>query len=254
MTRFVLLATQRSGSSWVRQMLNSHPDVVADDELFVKASAPRIAEGRAGPEFWALRWKEQGRGLRCLMRPPQVFRHLDEYFEERAGRCRATGFKLMYDQALLYPEIPLYLARRGVSVVHLIRQNFLDILLSKRGTALRGVYHSAETVEPVRIALDPSKLVRALSWQERSVRWATAVTSTLRLRCITAHYADLVGEPRRFEDVFSFLGVPRPDAPLSSALRKLNRAPHRELIENYEEIRSVLDGTRFASLLDDRVV
>ena len=47
MVKFVMLTTQRSGSTWVIDMLNSHPRVVAYSELFLETSKERPVWGGA---------------------------------------------------------------------------------------------------------------------------------------------------------------------------------------------------------------
>gem|GEM_PF-3850238 len=45
MVKFVVLTTQRSGFTWVIEMLNSHPCVVTYSELFLETSKERPVWG-----------------------------------------------------------------------------------------------------------------------------------------------------------------------------------------------------------------
>jgi hypothetical protein len=90
MTRFVVLSTQRSGSTWVVDMLTSHPRVVAYSELFMHGGegTPKWGQEKDLP-YWQsyARGKTGGR----VARPYWLWRYLGEAFNERPG-VDAIGF------------------------------------------------------------------------------------------------------------------------------------------------------------------
>src|SRR5439155_9377077 len=152
-TRFIVLSTQRSGSTWVVDMLSSHPRVVAYSELFMHGGEGTPSWGPVQDlPYWQTYIREQ-RGGR-LARPVQLWRYLGRAFEERPG-VDAVGFKLMYSQLIIIakPLMPALWLKR-VRIVHLMRRNALDVVLSKEaGQARRGVLHAREgqPVEAVRV-------------------------------------------------------------------------------------------------------
>lgn len=250
MTKFVVLSTQRSGSTWVVDMLNNHPRVQAYSELFMHGG-----EGRPkwGTEQDLLYWQtfiaEKGGGR--LMRAYWLWHYLGRAFAARPG-IDAVGFKLMYSQLtrIARPLLPALWLRRA-RIVHLLRRNGLDVVLSKKaGEARDGVLHarSGDGVESVRLRLDTTELLQRMTAHERQIEAARVRFKHVGVPYHEVFYEDLVAnEKEGFDSLFRFLGVE--PAPVSSSLQKVNPSAHEELIENYSEVREALAGTQYEPLL-----
>ena len=186
-----------------------------------------------------------------VARPFQLWRYLDSAFQERPG-VDAIGFKLMYSQLtnIVKPLMPALWLKR-VRIIHLMRRNALDVVLSKEaGEARRGVLHAREgqEVESVRVRLSTDDLMRRLTLHERAIAGARVRFKKVGLPYREVVYEDLVAnEQEGFASLFEFLGVE--PAPVSSSLQKVNPTVHEELIENYGEVREALEGTPFAGQL-----
>jgi LPS sulfotransferase NodH len=249
-TKFVVLSTQRSGSTWVVDMLNSHPRVLAYSELFMHGG-----EGRPkwGTEQDLLYWQtfiaEKGGGR--LRRQYWLWHYLGRAFAARPG-IDAVGFKLMYSQLtrIAKPLMPALWLRRA-RIVHLLRRNALDVVLSKKaGEARQGVLHarSGDGVQPVRLQLDTDELLERMVAHERQIEGARVRFKHVGVPYQEVFYEDLVAnEKEGFDSLFRSLGVE--PAPVSSSLQKVNPTAHEELIENYAEVRDALEGTRYAHQL-----
>jgi len=250
MTRFVLLSTQRSGSTWVVDTLNSHPRVVAYSELFMHGSEGRPKwGGERGLVYWRTFLEEKGSPRSRLVRAYWLWRYLGRAYASQPG-VDAAGFKLMYSQLRVSrPLLPVLVLRR-VRIIHLIRRNALDILLSKEAGAARGgTLHarSTDAVQTVQLRLPTEGLLERIASHEREVARARARFSRLGLAYREVAYEDLVrDEEREFASLFGFLRVGPANGAVSSSLRKVNPTSHEELIENYDEVRTALEGTRFA--------
>ena len=250
MTRFVVLSTQRSGSTWVVDMLTSHPRVVAYSELFMHGGqgAPQWGHEKDLP-YWQTFIREQSGGR--LVRPFHLWRYLGRALEERPG-LDAVGFKLMYSQLtrIAKPLTPALWLKR-VRIIHLMRRNALDVVLSRAaGEARRGVLHAREgqPVESVRLQLPTDDLLKRLTAHERQIEGARVRFKRVGIPYTEVIYEDLVADEKRgFDSLFRFLGVD--PAPVSSSLQKVNPTSHEELIENYGEVRQALEGTKFAAQL-----
>ena len=73
--QFVVLSTQRSGSTWVVDMLNSHPRVVAYSELFMHGGEGHSAVGREKDlPYWQT--FAAGKGGAALPAPFHLWRYL----------------------------------------------------------------------------------------------------------------------------------------------------------------------------------
>ena len=139
---------------------------------------------------------------------------------------------------------------KRVRIIHLIRRNALDVVLSKEaGAAREGRLHArdGEDVEEVRLNLDTDTLLRRMTLHGRAVAGARVRFKRVGLPYTEVVYEDLADDDSGFAWLFEFLEVE--PAPVSSSLQKLNPTSHEELIENYGEVRDALAETEFASLL-----
>jgi len=137
-----------------------------------------------------------------------------------------------------------------VRVIHLIRPNFLDMVISRELMVARGEAHatSADEVVPVRVTLDPTGIRRRLRLLELETTSFRKALRAFRLRHLEVAYDALVSDGRTLEGVLRFLDIP-PDAVLESPLVKVNDRRQSELVENYAAISNSLRGTRYAAFL-----
>jgi len=246
-TNFVVLSTQRSGSTWVVDMLTSNPRVIAYSELFMHGGdgTPKWGQEQDLPY-----WQTYSRDKHRVAKPYWLWHYLGEAFEERPD-VDAVGFKLMYSQLtrISRPLMPMLWLKR-VRIIHLIRRNALDVVLSKEaGAAREGKLHArdGDDVEAVRLNLDTDTLLRRMTLHERAIAGARVRFKKVGLPYTEVVYEDLAADETGFASLFEFLGVEA--APVTSSLQKLNPSSHEELIENYGEVRDALAETEFAGLL-----
>lgn len=237
---FIVLTTQRTGSSWLMDRLDSLPGTEGHMELFYHE--PRREPARAGRNDYARFVESRGNHARGR-RPFAVFRYLDGLY----GRHAAAGFKLMYSQLREYPEVLAYIVLRRLPVVHLVRNNHLDVLVSEALAERTGRSHDTASEagrredRQVQVTLDPGALVariRRLSGKQRIMR------GVLRLMPNPVHevaYETLFEEPSRFEALCRFLKVDAAFGAQESRLVKRQRAPHSEVIANFGEVRDALE-------------
>lgn len=236
---FVLLATQRTGSSVVWRTLDSHSSVYARGEMFMK--------GMEHPESYAASLGRPGQRLFARLAPGwSVRRYLDRFYSDRSG-VAAIGFKLMYSQ--LRPEVWSWLDGHGANVLHLVRRNPLKILISKAAAEATGRRHlePGEQHAPRPVALDVASLGTRLDRIISQVESHRARIVALNHLEIT--YEELLDEPQAlFDRCFRFLGV-EPE-PVELALRKLTPNTLREALANYGEVADALENTPHAELLE----
>ncbi|MBV7331936.1 hypothetical protein KFU94_27640 [Chloroflexi bacterium TSY] len=277
-TSFVLFTTQRSGSTWVIDTLNRVGTIAAYGELLLRQSRvwdagsddyPRLIDYPCGRD-----------ALRRLpsIRPLKTFAYLDGLYgkkdvqkkgtlqEHDSSRnvpiTRAVGFKLMYSALRQYPEVWLYLHWRKVRVIHLIRQNVLDILLSKRLVEASGLAHlqahadsdransqGNEPKIPITVYLDPATIINELKWLRNKNRWMMHLLRYSGLPFLEVTYEALTSTPDRFTSILSFLGADIDYHKPTSTLQKIRKAPYAETIRNYKEIHQIVLDSEFASLL-----
>jgi len=231
-------------------MLDSHPNIVTYGELLLQNGRGRPPFGAQDMVFWESYRIEQKSQAGDGSGKELLYRYLDTVFETRAG-ISATGFKLMYGQFGAYPDLHDYMLSNRVHIAHLIRRNYLDVIISKEVAAARDVYHVRleDKTTPPTIRLDRSKLLDQLARQEKVIQDASKRFSRLGLPYTDVFHEDLQSDQSNFDTLLEFLHVESSEIRLTSQLRKIITARHNEVIENYSQVKKTLAGTRFSNLL-----
>lgn len=244
--KYIVVTTQRSGSGWLLERINNVPGAQGNMELFYPE--PRRAPPKAGCNDFK-RYVETGDRFRNGRRPASVFAYLDALYE----RPGTVGFKLMYDQLARYPEVLAYAAMRRVSLVHLVRRNHFDIVVSMKLAGMTGSFHSTAADGPRErsaFVLDPADVsarVRRLARKQQLMRMLLRAVPT---RVHEVGYEELCAGNEAFIELCRFLEIPGEQEDRSqSRLVKIQRSPHREIIRNYQEVRSALESAGFQHLL-----
>ena len=245
-SKFVVLTTNRSGSTWLMSTLNSLPHVTAQGELFLPRA--RVSERRWDSDFACPRFIEtKSEGL--TFRPFSVFSYLNALYSTPG----AVGFKLMYAQLGFYPEILAYLMRHRMRVVHLVRRNNLDVVLSYAVKAKIGRAHlllGQSAPDDMRVELDTENLIRRLEWLQKKQSIARKLLSGCRLPHLEVAYEDLLRDQAHFRLIWEFLSIkPEKDMP-QSTLVKIRKGGQRDVVSNYDEVKKVLAHSKFAGLLE----
>jgi len=248
-TKFVLASTQRSGSTWVIDVLNSHPAVGAFEELFLKGKESLVWAGAKDVQPWHVYWVKRQSPMLSVLRPYFHFKYLGKVYTSEESAIDAIGFKLMYGQLWHHPEILAYMRLNKVHIIHLVRENWLDVILSYEARKIRGVAHAYGKVEKVRIHLETSSLLDRLEWQESKIQWARRILSRIGLPYLEIAYEDLLSKETRFSTILDFLGIHSDQQDLKGSLEKLNRGSHQELIENYDSVQRILKDSKYNGLL-----
>ncbi|HKZ80697.1 MAG TPA: hypothetical protein VJ124_20650 [Pyrinomonadaceae bacterium] len=159
----------------------------------------------------------------------------------------------MYAQLGHYPEILAYLIRRRIRVVHLVRRNHLDVLLSYAVKAKIGQAHllsGQSAPDDLRVELGTENLIRRLEWLQKKQSLARKLLSGCRLPHLEVAYEDLLRDQAHFRLILEFLSI-QPEAQMpQSTLVKIRRGGQRDAIRNYDEVKKVLANSKFAELLE----
>jgi LPS sulfotransferase NodH len=257
--RFIILATQRTGSSWVQEMLDSHPRVRVFNELFLSGARGKPIWGPDNVEFAESFLDARRRRPSPLTRLYWQYRYLQRVFGQ--SDVDAVGFKYMYDQVPHSLAVLPHAALSRVRVIHVVRRNLLDRIISNKLAQKTGLFHLAgddrppvpwwpnERVEStVRLPVDELlDELRQLTRQRALMRsWLRLSRTPVR----EVEYEALVEDHSGFGLLLRFLGLPQGDWPLlSSGLQKLRTRSQAEVIENFAEIRAALAPTPYAAYL-----
>jgi hypothetical protein len=195
-----------------------------------------------------MRYIERKRKHCFGLRPFSVFSYLNGLYRREGS----VGFRLMYSQLLKYPEILIYLVARRIRVIHLVRENPLDIIISSKVAARRGRWHDTteqSASKQTQVHLDPKETVARIKDLEKNVRFMDRLLGVVPIPSTRITYEKLMDEPDRFGSLARFLSLGSSGTPPQTNLVKRKRRAHNESIENYDEIELSLRASGYARFL-----
>ena len=243
MTPFLLLTTQRTGSTWLIDLLNSHPRMTAYSELF-------IAGGDGYPRWGGARdrvfWETWSRQHAALPEDRRLTEYLEQVFSARPG-AQAVGCKVMYEQMGRLRQHMAWLVSRQFHFVHLVRGNLLDIVVSRYAAEQQGRYHMrvGETLNEEKVILNVDTLRQELTDLQQRVADARRRYSAYGCPYAEFSYESLCTNADTLPELLRFLQVDPPDAPLQSSLQRMNLRAHDASIENFAEVCRALRDTPY---------
>jgi hypothetical protein len=183
------------------------------------------------------------------IRPLSTFRYLDGIYRHSG----TIGLKLMYYQLRKYPEILPYLIWNHIYVIHLVRLNHLDALISYERRKRTGLPHQLidqQVPASVRFELSPEKLINRIKSLEMNIERARKLLRWSKLTHLEVSYENLLKGPSFFDPIWDFLSI-NPERILpQSNLVKIQQNRHETVISNYKQVKAVLAGTPYESLLE----
>jgi len=261
MSKFVLVGTQRSGTTLLRSALDRHPEILCLGEVFYlnKELKKRAHESRtsargkdlsAGFSSWRKHsyqtYVEQTtlRGIgHWLFRGKLTCKYLEHLYSIEG--YPAVGFKMMTNQIRKFPAVLPYIKQHEIRVVHMLRENPFDILLSRLSLVARGYAHSASQAgEAVTLHIPVNTLVDELrSIRDEGYHWKNVFESRAPYLMVT--YDRFVQERQSVSrELLSFLNVDI-TVELESELVKLSTTQVSDVVANYDEVRACLENSEF---------
>jgi LPS sulfotransferase NodH len=243
-SKFLVLTTSRSGSTMFMDSLNCIDGVEGHMELFLDQyrRRPPIAGCNDYPRFI------ERRPQLPALRPRATWRYLSSLYE----RDRCVGFKLMYTHLRNYPEILPYAMTRNIRIVHLVRSNHLDTVISEQLARLTGDSHTIKDDWRMEraIRLDPGETVDAVRKRARQVRLMSLMCRTIGNRSLTVCYEELVQDyTLTMRRVCNFLDIRSSGDFQQTRLKKRQTREKREVIGNYDDIEAALSRHGYGHLV-----
>ncbi|XP_006856659.3 uncharacterized protein LOC18446477 [Amborella trichopoda] len=240
---FAIVSMQRSGSGWLETLLNSHPNISSNGEIFsVKERRHNVSSiSKTLDKIYNLEWTSSAAKNECT---------------------GAVGLKWMLNQGLLeyHEEIVKYFNQKGVSVIFLFRRNLLHRLISLLANAydhkakqLNGKHRShvhsieeAEVLAKYKPTINHASLLASLKdAEDMTVDAMEYFNST---RHIILYYEDLINNQKKLMEVQEFLWVPLRD--LQSRQVKIHTRPISKQVENWLDVYNTLKGTHYEVFLN----
>jgi LPS sulfotransferase NodH len=212
---FVVVATQRSGSSLLMDLLASRwASIRGDGEIF----NPHVRRGRSVGEILGA-----------------------TYFSDSGHRC--VGSKIIRRQ-VSDDELKTVLAIPGLRVIVLQRENvvrqFVSLKIARKDNIWRQPARYPRSDVMVRaVVISVDELLAYESRQRQAYESLEGLLSSTP--CLHTTYEELMeNRDLEIERIGDFLGVGKPDRSTSPRLRHQNPEPLFELIGNFDQLRSEL--------------
>ena len=200
-------------------------------------------QGNLEPPVRYYDWRKAAKPL-ALTGPRLYLSFLELYAREESY----FGFKVMCNQLLRKPWLAVLVKRKGYAVLHLTRNNLLDVYISfqnmnkvkphLRLDDLAGI----KEFDPIRV--DPEQAFVTMRGLIRRERMARAVMWLCGIRMETVEYGRLAaGNTDELEKLNRFIGRPV-DLFSKNGLQKLSRTDTAQKIINYREVISYLSAKK----------
>ena len=223
--KFIILSRSRTGSNMLISMLNSHPSIYAEGEIF----------------SW--------------LKGQSVDKILDRIYSKYPKYIKAVGFKIFYyhpqaDQSGLVWQILKDID--DLHVIHLKRINILRTLLSRKIAGLTNAYQfdiNKKIQRKNKIChFTEDELKKGF---EKTRGWEDKFGHMFRSKAIIdVNYEDLVWHKQReLERIAELLNVKHTD--LKTDLKKQNPENISNLITNYQSLKTKFMDTKWSCFFED---
>lgn len=250
---FIIWFNQRSGSTHLASLLDSHPEIACFPEIFFQGEGvatndlfnqSEVQEEEIFLEhFFSYRWGSEGANL--------VKQSSKRRFPS------AVGFKLKYEQAERYPKVFQYLSKHKnrIKVIHLIRENLLSTMASSMlvprllNRFKRPNFHLGVSLDGINrtVKLNPDTILEELEKLESNI--IRSRNAILDFETLEVTYDNLVySQNATSQRIQQFLGVDSIEK-LSSRFQKIMHPSLKASIENFDEICGLLVVSKFSHLI-----
>lgn len=245
MKKFCILATQRSGSTWLMDSIQRSVHsrgIFAELFLDQPAQSPdpwSEPQGNLEPPVRYYDWRKTS-GAFLLIAPRLYLAFLELYAQKEPY----FGFKIMCNQLVKKPWLASLLRQGGYSVLHLKRKNLLDVYISVQNLQMAQPHLRLDDLKTARdydpIRLDPVVVYRTIRGLIRREKMAESIIKLFGISMETVEYNRLAdGDKNEIERLDRFIGQPI-DLFSQQGLQKLSKKNTPQKITNYEEVISYL--------------
>jgi LPS sulfotransferase NodH len=247
---YVITCAARTGSTMLVHLLRSHPDICSHDEVF---SSPGTLGGMTGTYLTKRRAEPDFVDRLSAERDRDPIKFLYKIVLDLQGK-KAVCFKLKHDELVL-PEYKVLrdeiVNDRDFRIIHLRRENLLRRYLShyiaNRVTGVTWVVRSQTIPEVQPVVLNPydcQKDFETVLGREKEFAELFAEHSGFSIS-----YEEMIApDAQKIQSLLDFIGVSRRE--LTTTTRKLGRDDLRQVIANFEELRTHFAGSPYSKFFD----
>lgn len=253
MTKFVILAVPRTGSTMLSRSLNKHSEIFCGEEIFHFS----FRKNSGTNQFKFFKIKLFSKKLNYVINYPFTFfrikKFLNQFFtNRRKENYQARGFKLMYYQTLYLPGLLTFLKENNIKVILLLRENIFKNAISDMRARQTGIYHKHQKPGPAtstmpRFKVSISRLKNTMAriqHQKSQLEKIIKDFDHLRLSYeeITEQWSNSI------KKIETFLKVT--EEPLEAVTSKLNSDNLKEMISNYNDVADWLEQHDYSDFID----
>lgn len=241
--KFIILSRSRTGSVYLRSLLNSHSQINVFGELFQKHNEIN----------WNFTNIYRSKRERLIFQKDPVLFLEKEIFRKHPRYIMAVGFKIFYYHAQNdnWGSVWNYLQnQRDLKIIHLKRGNILKTHLSKVRADRSGKWVNLtgekEEFEPLTLSFGECRddFIRTRKWENG---YDTIFENHHKL---DTYYEDLCDDSKNeLHRIQEFLNVDEED--LQSNTYRQNTQPLSQTIANYLELKEQFKGTPWSEFFDE---
>lgn len=226
LTKFVILGQTRSGTHLLCDLINAHPDVHCEHELF-DHDIPRLFLPEEFIEAKCNLFKNQSYGFILHLRHILMMKslELDEFLSQ--------------------------IHRNGWRIIHLHRRNVVRQQISLEIGKQRGLWHadSENALPPQKYRIDPDVLLRRVRLRKIKSELEKEILSKCSHLSIVYEDDLLDAEMHQatLNKVFEFLQLP--SVPVDTKLARTSRDSLQDMILNYSELESIVINAGYGGYL-----
>ncbi len=242
--KFIILGWPRTGSNFLRGLLNSHEQIIAFSEIFREYDSI---------DWGILGYNSRSAQLLSLIQSDPIKFIETKIFKKYPKQISAVGFKIFYYHArneAWEPIWPYLQKKQDLSIIHLKRRNILKTYLSEMRARQTGqwVNTAGNTTDHTPISLDyHASLEKFIAVREEEEKHDVFFENSRKLDVLYEELArNRVSESDRIQ---KFLGVE--GRVLTPSTYKQTKRPLAETISNYFELKEKFKGTEWAAFFED---
>lgn len=222
--KFMLFAKGRSGSGLLRSLLNSHPDIFCDNEVFNRRKA-------IAPKRYLLNCSN--------IRPVKVYGYKAKIWQlDQQYQSSRKVFKKFFTD--------------DFQIIYLRRRNFFRQAISNLIGNERGIWHDTQSgsLSGQKFKIDCKVLLERIEWLEN---WDEKEKEVLKnVEYLHISYEDDLlpqeNHQKTLNRIFKYLGVH--EVPVQTKLVKTTSRNLADFIRNYDEVVNTIKNSRFEELLN----
>ncbi len=270
MKKFVILTTQRTGSTYIRLWLNNHPNVRCHGEIFLKNYNAMdgfnyFSNKKINNQFlhYIFCNRISSKLSYNIVLKNLIKSYFDSFYNNHnhsgpwidmktwneyqtrnnPDMDKAVGFKLMYGQLKDYQFLQKWIEDNNLYIIHLIRNNPLRVYISRLLMKKRGVSHSTSRIKDEKVFVNPNTIVSKLNQ-------IVKISELMKKNFTYNPYLEITYEDffnnytKTSETILDFLGIENCQISMPS-LRKTSLNSVKGIIENYEAVVSSLENTLY---------